>query len=265
MSFRRVFQIAVAVLQNSFFAGFIRGQIYQGPTKQICTPILNCWGCPGARFGCPMGGLQHFIGLKLIPFAVMAFYAIPGAVVGRMVCGWLCPFGLFQDLLYKLRTFKMKMPRAFSYLKYAVLLGVVGLIVYITGEPWFCKICPDGLLIAGIPLVLADKTGHLRALTGWHYYMKIGLLMLTIMLSIAIKRFFCRAICPVGAIYSLFNRFSLFRLRVDRDKCIECGSCQMTCPMDVAIQKSPNNIDCIRCLDCMKKCPTRAITYGIRP
>jgi polyferredoxin len=262
--FKRLVQIAASLFMNSYFVGFFRGQIYQGPTKQVCVPILNCWGCPGARFGCPAGGIQHFIGLKLIPFAVIGFYSITGIIVGRMACGWICPFGLFQDLLYKLRTFKIKMPKFFKYLKYVMLVGVVGVVVYITGEPWFCKLCPDGLLIAGIPLVLADRTGDLRALTGWHYYMKIGILMLIILLSISTKRFFCRVLCPVGAIYSIFNRFSVFRIKVDRDKCIECGSCKSVCPMDIHIQRSPHNIDCIRCLDCVRKCPTRALTYGIQ-
>jgi polyferredoxin len=94
--------------------------------------------------------------------------------------------------------------------------------------------------------------------------MKIGLVIFMVMMAIPIKRFFCRALCPIGAIYSVFNRLSILNLRVNKDKCIECDSCQMTCPMDVAPHKSPANLDCIRCLDCVRKCPTKALTYGIK-
>jgi polyferredoxin len=261
---KRIVQYVTAVGMNSYFYGWFHGAVYQGGTKKLCVPILNCWGCPGARFACPIGNLQHYIGLRLIPFYALGFFGAIGAVVGRMACGWLCPFGLLQDLLYKLKTFKIRMPRFFGFLKYVMLVGVVGFVVYLTAEPWFCKLCPDGLLIAGLPLVLMDKTGDLKALTGWHYYMKIGLMIFMVGMSIPIKRFFCRTLCPIGAIYSVFNRFSFLRLRVDKDKCIECDSCQMACPMDVAPHKSPSNIDCIRCLDCVRKCPTKALAYGIK-
>jgi polyferredoxin len=158
----------------------------------------------------------------------------------------------------------MRLPKFFSYLKFVMLVGVVGVIAYITAEPWFCKLCPDGSLIAGIPLVLADRTGDLRALVGWHYYMKIAILLGIILFSITIKRFFCRTFCPVGAIYSIFNRFSLWQLKVDEKKCIECESCQMVCPMHVEIYHHQHDIDCIRCLDCVKICPTKAIKHEIR-
>ncbi len=261
---QRIVQAFAAIGINSYFFGWFHGAVYQGPTKQACVPILNCWGCPGARFACPIGNLQHYIGLHLIPFYAAGVFGAVGAAVGRMACGWLCPYGLAQDLLYKLKTFKVRMPRVFSIGKYLMLVGVVGFVVYLTAEPWFCKLCPDGWIIAGLPLVMMDKTGDLKALTGWHYYMKIGLVIFMVMMAIPIKRFFCRALCPIGAIYSVFNRLSIMNLRVNKDKCIECDSCQMTCPMDVAPHKSPANLDCIRCLDCVRKCPTKALSYGIK-
>ncbi len=260
---KRIIQILATIIVNGYFPAIYKGGIYQGSLKRVCWPVLNCWGCPTAMYGCPAGGLQHFIGLQLIPWVVLGILGTVGAAVGRMACGWICPFGLFQDLLFKIRSFKMRMPVFFKFFKYGVLVLVAGLVVYKVGEPWFCKLCPDGLLIAGFPLVLFDKTGDLRALIGWHYYMKIAIFILIVLSSITMKRFFCRSMCIIGAVYSIFNRFSFTKLRLNKDKCRECGSCQNVCPMDVPVYKQQNHIDCIRCLDCVYKCPSKALKYGI--
>jgi ferredoxin-type protein NapH len=264
MKLKRIVQTVASIIQNAYIPAIFVGGIYQGFLKKGCTPILNCWGCPLALFSCPMGALQHFIGLGLIPFYIIGLFGTVGMIVGRMTCGWICPFGFFQDLLYKINSRKMLLPGFFRFFKYAVLVGVAGFVVYFTAEPWFCKLCPDGSLIAGIPLVLFDRTGDLRALVGWHYYMKVAILITIIVFSISIKRFFCRTFCPVGAIYSIFNRFSLLKLHVDDNRCIKCESCQIKCPMHVPVYRSPGNIDCIRCLDCVKVCPTNAIKHQIR-
>jgi len=264
MKLKRIVQVIAAIIQNSYIPALFSGGIYQGVLKRGCTPILNCWGCPLAITSCPMGALQHFISLRLIPFYVLGFFGTVGMIVGRMSCGWVCPFGFLQDILYRIKSVKMKLPKWCSYSKYGVLVGVSVIVVYLTTEPWFCKLCPDGTLLAGIPLVLADRTGDLRQLIGWHFYMKIAILIVVILFAIPIKRFFCRTFCPIGAIYSAFNRFSLLQLKIDKKKCIECESCQQVCPMHVPIYRSPKNIDCIRCLDCVKICPTKAIAHGPR-
>jgi len=260
----RIGQIIASIIQLGYIPTFWTGFIYQGVLKRGCVPILNCWGCPLSLFSCPIGGLQHFFNLHLFPFYIAGFFGAIGMLVGRMACGWLCPFGLFQDLLNKIKTVKLKLPNWMTYIKYAVLIGVAGIISWITLEPWFCKLCPAGIIEAGIPLVLVDKTGDIRALVGWLFYLKITILICVILFSITIKRFFCRSFCPVGAIYSIFNRFSLLKMKVDREKCIECELCKMVCPMDVPIHSSSNHIDCIRCLNCAKICPTKAIKYELR-
>ncbi len=264
MKLKRIVQFIASAITLGNYPAIWQGGIYQGPLKQGCVPILNCWGCPLSLFSCPIGALQHFFNLHLIPSYIAGFFGAIGTVVGRMACGWLCPFGLFQDLIYKLKTFKMRMPKFFSYIKYGVLIVIAGIIAWISGEPWFCKLCPAGYIEAGIPLVLADKTGDIKALVGWLFWIKMAILIIIINFSIFIKRFFCRAFCPIGAIYSIFNKFSMFQMKIDKEKCINCDSCQAVCPMHVPIQNSPHNIDCIRCLDCVKKCPTKAISYGAK-
>jgi len=261
----RISQIIATIIQNSFIPTFWIGVIYQGPLKKGCIPVLNCWGCPLASFSCPMGALQHFFTLHLFPFYIIGFFGTVGMLTGRMVCGWLCPFGLFQDFLHKLKTIKLKLPYWLSYIKYAVLIGVAGIIAWISLEPWFCKLCPAGILEAGIPMVLTDKTGDIRALVGWLFWTKLAILAGVVIFSILIKRFFCRTCCPIGAIYSVFNRFSLVTLKIDKEKCqSNCRYCSKICPMDIDMHKGANQKDCIRCLECVYLCPNKAINIVIR-
>ena len=82
------------------------------------------------------------------------------------------------------------------------------------GEPWFCKfICPVGTLEGGIPLVLLNKS--LKSAIGFLFKWKVLILILTVLISIIIYRPFCRYICPLGAIYGIFNKFSLYRFKID--------------------------------------------------
>lgn len=258
----RIGQIIASIITLGHAPALWTGNIYQGPLKAACVPILNCWGCPLSLFSCPIGGLQHFLNLHLFPFYIIGFFGAVGMIVGRMVCGWLCPFGLFQDILQKIKTFKLRLPQWMTYIKYAVLIIIAGFIAWFTMEPWFCKLCPAGILEAGIPLVLVDKTGDIRALVGWLFWTKMGILTLVVIFSIFIKRFFCRALCPIGAIYSVFNRFSLVHLRIEKEQCPVCGFCKKICPMDINVYDNPNQKECIRCLECVKKCPSVAVSLG---
>ncbi len=268
---RRLFiQATAAALSNGYLRGFAEGRIFTGKSKYVCVPGLNCYSCPGALGSCPIGSLQATLGGRTYRFAfyVLGFLMIFGAVFGRFICGFLCPFGLVEDLIYKIPFVKKlkRLPgeRFLRFLKYPILLLFVIIlpmvVVDITGlgEPWFCKyICPAGTLEGGIPLVLANE--GLRAAVGFLYAWKLAILAVIVFLSILIWRPFCRYICPLGAIYGIFNRFSLYRFRVDGEKCISCGKCQSACGLDIATWKNPNSADCVRCGDCRAACPTGAI------
>ena len=94
---------AVAVLiQNANFKGFFTGKIYTGATKKVCVPGLNCYSCPGAVSACPVGSLQSFLSARTFrfPYYVLGILLFAGALLGRAVCGLLCPFGFLQDLIY---------------------------------------------------------------------------------------------------------------------------------------------------------------------
>lgn len=268
-------QLCFTALTNGYAAGFVSGAIYKGPGKQFCLPGLNCYSCPGALGACPIGAFQAVVADRnhFFAFYVVGFFLLVGAIFGRFVCGWLCPFGLVQDLLHKIpfvRKWK-KLPgdRYLRFLKYAVLalfvillpMTVVDLVGQ--GQPWFCKyICPSGTLFAGIPLLATNPP--LRAALGWLFAWKGLILAALLLLSVAVYRPFCRYLCPLGAIYGLFNPIAFYRFTVEQDACTHCGKCQKSCPMDLPVRDAPNSPECIRCGKCIHACPHDALHSTLR-
>lgn len=264
-------QIFFTAITNGYLLGFSQGKIYRGSTKKICVPGLNCYSCPGAIGSCPIGSLQAVIGNKNYKFSfyVIGFLMIFGSLLGRFVCGWLCPFGLVQDLLHKIPFIKkirhIPFDKPFRYLKYIILVVfVIGMPLLLVnqsgyGSPWFCKlICPSGTLLGGIPLV--SKNPGLQRTIGFLFGWKVSILVLIIILSILIYRPFCKYLCPLGAIYGIFNRFSLYHYEIDASKCTHCGLCEKKCKMGIKVYETPNSPECIRCGKCKNICPKHAIT-----
>ena len=271
---RHIFQSFWFLVTNSFFEGFKTGKIYSGELKQLCVPGMNCYSCPGAKGSCPIGALQAVIGSPKFKFSyyIVGFLFFVGALIGRGVCGYLCPFGLVQDLLHKIPFVKkietFKGDKALRKAKYLILLVFVILLplflvdIIGQGAPYFCKlICPVGMLEGGVPLVWMNTS--MRGAVGFLYAWKGLILLLTILLSVIIYRPFCKYICPLGAIYSLFNSVSLFRYTLDHQKCIHCGRCKAVCEMQCDPVKNCNDLECIRCGKCKNACPVDAIACGI--
>lgn len=261
-------QAAAALIQNANFKGFFTGKIYTGQTKGICVPGLNCYSCPGAAGACPIGSLQSFLTSRPVrfPYYVAGLLIFFGAVLGRAVCGFLCPVGLLQELINKipfpLKKNKFKGDKQLRYLKYAVLFLMLVLPLFIALTPFFCKyVCPAGTL-AGI--ILASIDSKIRPLLGAVFSWKVFVLAALIVLSLIIWRPFCKYLCPLGAIYGFFNRISIYGNRLDKDKCVGCGKCADVCRMCVDPSKSPNSSECVRCGDCVRACPTGALQAGFR-
>jgi len=268
---RNIFQLIFAILTNSFMVGFLEGKIYKGNTKVVCVPGLNCYSCPGARGACPIGALQSVLSGRKYNFSYYVFGIIIfiGVMLGRLVCGFLCPFGFIQDMLYKIPTPKIKINKKIDkplrYLKYIIaLVFVILLPIFLTNEfnissPYFCKwICPAGTLEGGIPLII--KNPGLRRSLGVLFNWKVSILAVVIISSVLIYRPFCKFICPLGAFYALFNKVSFYQMDVDKELCTNCKACERQCKMNVEITKNINSLECIRCGECKKVCPTGAIT-----
>ena len=269
---RLTVQAAMFLLQNPKLHNFFLGKIDTGKTKVLCAPGLNCYSCPAAAGACPIGSLQSALSPKKpsFPFYVLGFLLLFGVLFGRWICSHVCPFGLVQDLVYKIpfpkkvRTFKGD--RVLRLLKYAVLLLlVIVLPLFDTLIPYFCKdLCPSGTLFGAIPLTLTNPM--LRSQIGFLFWWKVGVLVTLLLLSLLIARPFCRYLCPLGAIYGLFNRVALTYLAYRPDACVQCGRCETVCPMGIDPKTQFDSAECIRCGRCQKVCPTGslAVRFGLR-
>lgn len=256
---RRWVQFASFVLANSYFLSRCKG---------FCYPVLNCWACPGANFACPIGALQNSsasarLALKghapwhaVIPVYVLGTLLLFSSLFGRMMCGWLCPFGWFQELLGKLGP-KWRLVPWTRTLRYAVLVGLVFVVPYCTGAAWFSKLCPMGALEGALPQPLLVHP-ELRSQIGWLWVLKMVILAATIVAAVLWRRPFCGAVCPLGAIFSLMQRFSAWRIDYARARCTDCEFCVKHCPQGIDPRRDVNSHACVGCLEC-QKCPFGAI------
>ena len=287
-------QLGFLVLSNSWFT--------QNVTKAIPCPGLNCYACPLAILSCPIGSLQHFAGVKQIPYYLLGVLGLIGALGGRVACGWFCPFGWLQEQIHRIPVRKWAMrPRKraawwillivslvyaagvwgilalessnlvlgvylvagfvlYAWLGASRIFGLVGLSLlmpFFTVEPWFSKLCPAGMLEGGIPVTLLDA--DLRALIGPFYWFKLAILVFFLTWMAVTRRPFCRWICPLGAIWSPFNRCSTLQIRVDQEACIRCNRCQKVCPTEIRIYEDETDVACVRCMQCIDECPVSCI------
>ena len=266
---RTIIQGIATLIQNANIKGFFTGRIYDGATKQVCVPGLNCYSCPGAVGACPIGALQNSLsGYKFrFPYYVLGLILFFGAILGRLICGLLCPFGFLQDLLHKI-PFPVKIhtfrgDRILRKLKYVILIIMVILLpICFKLTPFFCKyLCPSGTL-AGVILAITDS--QVFSMLGSLFSWKLSLLIVIVLLSLMIYRPFCKYLCPLGALYAPFNKISLVQISVDRDKCVNCHACSKCCDMAVNPVENPKDTECIRCGKCVNDCPTGALRLGIK-
>ena len=263
---RKIVQVAAFVYSNTYIGNFVSGQIYKGSWKQFCNPGMNCYSCPAARLACPIGAMQAVSGSMnfKLSFYVIGFVLALGVVFGRAICGFFCPFGLIQELIYKIPFPKKKLWKWLTYVKY-VLLAVFVVIMPVTmvnelgmSSPAFCEyICPAGTLEGGIPLLSTHP--ELRATLGALFSVKACILIITLIGCLSVCRFFCKVMCPLGAIYGLLNKVSIYHMECNKKTCVSCGKCHNICPMDVGPVKNPNSAECIRCGKCVASCPKESL------
>ena len=265
---RRLIQLYAALLFNANLKGFATGRLYKGPSKALCAPGLNCYSCPGATTACPLGALQNSLAASgaRVPYYIFGILLLYGLLFGRAICSFLCPFGLLQELLHKIKTPKLKknrFTRLLSYFKYVLLalLVVAYPILYMLKDgtlPAFCKyVCPAGTLEGAVSLLSYVGNSDMFRMLGPLFTWKFVLLVVFLVGSVFVYRFFCRFFCPLGAIYGLFNRFCLLGMKVEEERCIDCGLCTGYCGMDV---RRVGDHECIQCGECAAVCPTKAIT-----
>ncbi|MGI6033514.1 MAG: 4Fe-4S binding protein [Coriobacteriales bacterium] len=263
---RKIVQIAAFGYSNMHVGNFAGGKLYKGPWKQFCNPGMNCYSCPAAQLSCPIGAMQTVASSASFGFSFYAvgFVLALGVVFGRAICGFVCPFGFLQELLHKIPSPKAKLPHWLTYLKYVMLAFFVLLIPAVAtngfgmGIPAFCEfICPVGTLEAGLPLLAAIP--DLRDLVGPLFFLKLAILICVLVGCVVVCRFFCKTLCPLGALYGLLNKVSILHMETRKERCVSCGTCRDVCPMDVDPVVEPNSCECIRCGKCTSACPHQAL------
>jgi ferredoxin len=253
------------------------GYLWAPGGKYLCLPVLNCYACPASTTACPIGSLSAFAAIRRAPYYVVGLLGAFGLAMGRALCGWACPFGWLQDMLYRLPTRKWRMPRPLNWVKYALLAALVIALPAIegkrekdfaaadtvvkeaTGAHDFCSLaCPAGTLEASVPSLAYSAT--LRKDATWRTYSKIGLLVVFLALMVVWRRSFCRGACPLGALMALSAPVASLRLRTDPQKCTRCLKCVQVCPTDCrsvpeAAGGKEASSECVLCLDCVRSCP----------
>lgn len=260
---RRLLQICSAILYNC-------NLISDLPAKYInsdfCVPGLNCRYCPASVAGCPMRFMQRLFadGPIHLSVRVLCWLLLLAVVFGRFICGWLCPFGLVQDLLDKIPAPKIKKSewtRRLSYFKYVffvVFIVAVPLGYHLAGKRFmaFCHwVCPNLPFSRFLMTLSAGATIHPYMFLDYNF----AILAAVIVLSVFLFRPFCRFICPLGAFYGLFNKIALLSVKMDESKCVHCNACLRTCKMDI---RKVGDCECISCGDCKAACKFGAIRFG---
>jgi len=276
---RRIIQLGFLGATNLYLAGWIRGAIYTGSSKMFPIPGLHCYSCPSSVLSCPVGSVQSIVsspgflgGLTsgradaLALLGLLGLVLLPAFVAGRIACAYVCPFGLLQDLMYRIPAPRLRVPASWRAGKYVMLVLFVLLLPMVLrpvplagGDPWFCKVvCPAGTSLAGWPLALHDGGETLQL--GWLFGWKSAVAALILAWFVFSKRPFCRVLCPLGALWGAAGKASLVRMRVSGD-CIDCGLCRDVCPVDIQINREPASAECIRCGECVRACPVDAISH----
>ncbi len=233
-----------------------------GRLHTICGPVFHCYACPLSTFACPIGVIANFAGLHIFPFFAIGVLFLTGGALGALICGWVCPFGFMQDLLGRVPTPRVKLPAWTGYSRYVVLVAFVLVIPFLFGEkhPLFiCMLCPAGALEGAAPQMVSQAIAGEEVL--WPNTGKIIIVALLLTAMFFTYRPWCTLFCPLGAIYGLFNRVSVFFLRFNPEACNSCEACHSMCRMGGRPDRRANDPRCIRCLECTR-CPTSALTVG---
>lgn len=258
---RRIVQAASAVALNSNFLG-------STVASRVCLPVMNCEACALACTACPIGLIRNALTFHEIPWLALLLVLGIGALVGRLFCGWICPIGFLQDLLYKIPSRKFRTPRWFAWIKYPVLVVSVFLVAWFLGGDspfFFCNFCPTSGIMVVLTTAIAD--GDVAKL-----FVQPAKFVVTVAFlagSVAFSRPFCKSLCPVGALVAVTNRIMPWKLRLHSESCIRCRKCERNCPMDLPVMQHQDaavsrDTECILCHECQGACPVHAISHRAR-
>ncbi|MBU4446194.1 4Fe-4S binding protein [bacterium] len=202
---------------------------------------------------------KTIVGLYPDPFfktIAFLFFLLLAVVGNKIICGWACPFGALQELIYFIPVLKKLKKKKIPFWITNTIRGIIFIIML---------------------LILFGLIGSRRGLVIYHYINPFNLfnfdleentiliaVVIFLIVSFGFYRSFCQFICPFGFISWIFERLSIFSVKIDHDLCTKCGACIRACPLDSAkakVEKKKIQADCFSCTRCLNVCPTDAIKY----
>ncbi|MEM3018243.1 MAG: 4Fe-4S binding protein [Candidatus Bathyarchaeia archaeon] len=287
---RNFFELAGFLLLNALVFKYVYPFI-DLEASAVPIPVLVSLKSSTSLAASALDCVQVMFSKPIFPLLPFATVLIVGTVLGRLLCGWLCPIGFIQDLILKIKGSgsKVNLRTHSTLLKLKYVLLAVILFFSITlavslqaGEskykealgPFsrgvFLPIQPDTALFANLPRLiqsgtesgLLDFSGPTSA--GFLALLGFALLLLLLVGAYLVPWFWCRYLCPTGALMSILMRFSFLGMKRDPSKCTKCGECVEACPMQVRILdlswEKFNDPECTLCMECVEACPTGALT-----
>jgi len=281
---------------------FFSAIIFNLGALPLLLPVMWTWGLNLNTAGDAFTAIQFLLGgwnlaNVVFPWLAIASFLIIGILIGKSMCGWICPFGFIQDLVgyikRKQREFSPRTHKSMIYVKYFV-LGITlfisvtysaaklygisegyGKALGIFASAPFTTVSPAETLFGTIPKMvldfsnaaLANQVDILSGIAGLPtlFWVQLFIMGGVLVLAAYVPRSWCKYFCPHGAIMAILNRFSFLGLRRDLVKCAkaECRHCVEVCPMRVPILDLPwekfSDPECIYCLKCVDECPNKAI------
>jgi polyferredoxin len=225
----------------------------------VCGPVFHCNACPLASFACPIGEMARAGALHVLPVAALGTLVVVGLSVGTLTCGWACPFGWLQSLAAKVPIRRRRIPGWTGHFRYVVLAAaVLAVPIFFGGDhPLFiCRVCPAAGLEVSVPRLIRTAIQPGPAI--WPDAPKFVILALFLGAIFVLDRPWCRVLCPLGAIFGLFNKIAILRPRVLKDRCSDCAQCRKVCPAGLDPEKDLNGPRCLRCFSCLS-CARKAV------
>jgi len=294
---KNLYSIFRTIIQLGFFFLFYMLALnYITPYKKatiipITVPVLISLRSHLSSMAGSLTFIQYMLSLPLFPWIPLASILIIGVIIGRLLCGWACPFGFIQDLLSRLSKEKIRISQQ-NHNKYIkikfVFLGITLFVSFILAlslhldannelkralgsfaEGIFYTISPNETFFGDLPSLLTQiSTGSLNLnISNYLLYFNLIFLIFILIGAFKIPRFWCRYLCPLGGFLGLIAKCSLLGIRRDLTKCDRCMKCVKVCPMQIKILELPwekfTDTECTLCVECIEECPNDALKLKI--
>jgi len=269
----------------------------------VILPILLSINAPTNLAYGSLDVIQVALANPVAPWVALAFVFIIGALIGRAFCGWVCPMGFIQDMVTMIRgpfgQVDVRTHESGKRFKYFVLAAalIVSLSLAISlslgaGDEYrrslgifadglLIPLAPEGTLFSTIPRAIlylklevaptflanisANQLGEWVRSVPIVIYAGLILLLAFFYGAYKVPRFWCRYLCPVGAMMAPFQKYSFLGMKRDPVKCSKCPHCEAACPMQIRILTLPwekfNDPECILCGECADACVNNSLAY----